>query len=192
MKNIIDYYHRNILYNHLNFPIKELSIFICSEDNLNKRKKNEINIILDNIQNFINYYFNSIKNNEYNFNIKINIEGNLNLLPNDIKNKLLLIMQDSSKNEYILNLAIGYHYINDLQKIFNNFNKDFNNKNLLPKNQIDLVIRTGGDIRTSGFFPLHTIYSEWFFIEKYWPEFTIEDLNIIIMEFNKRIRRFGK
>jgi undecaprenyl pyrophosphate synthase len=57
---------------------------------------------------------------------------------------------------------------------------------------IDLVIRTGGDHRTSGFFPFHTLYSEYIFHPKYFPDFSIEDLRECILSFQARERRFGK
>lgn len=56
----------------------------------------------------------------------------------------------------------------------------------------DLIIRTGGEKRLSGFLPWQSIYSELFFIEKYWPAFTKEDLETILEEYAVRERRMGK
>jgi undecaprenyl pyrophosphate synthase len=57
---------------------------------------------------------------------------------------------------------------------------------------IDLVIRTGGDYRTSGFFPYHTLYSEYIFHSKYFPEITLKEIRECLEEYSKRERRFGK
>jgi len=57
---------------------------------------------------------------------------------------------------------------------------------------IDLIIRTGGDRRTSNFLPWQSTYGEWIFLEKTWPEFEKEDLINCIKEFKERERRFGK
>lgn len=55
----------------------------------------------------------------------------------------------------------------------------------------DLVIRTSGEMRTSGFLTWQTSYSELLFLEKYWPDFSEEDLDNCIKEFQKRKRNFG-
>ncbi len=57
---------------------------------------------------------------------------------------------------------------------------------------IDIIIRTGYERRMSGFFPWQTVYAEWFFIDKYFPEFTLDDFINVIKEYYNRKRRFGK
>jgi undecaprenyl diphosphate synthase len=56
----------------------------------------------------------------------------------------------------------------------------------------DLIIRTGGEKRISNFLPFQGAYSEWFFLDKMWPEFEKEDLIECLEEFGKRKRNFGK
>lgn len=56
----------------------------------------------------------------------------------------------------------------------------------------DLIIRTSGEQRTSGFMLWNAAYSEWLFLEKYWPDFTEDDLDRALKEFERRERRFGK
>ena len=55
----------------------------------------------------------------------------------------------------------------------------------------DLMIRTSGEIRTSNFLPWQLVYSEFYFTDKLWPDFTEEDLNEAIDEYNRRNRNFG-
>jgi undecaprenyl diphosphate synthase len=55
----------------------------------------------------------------------------------------------------------------------------------------DVVIRTSGEKRTSNFLTWQTVYSEWFYPEVYWPDFSEEDLLNILAEYSKRDRRFG-
>jgi undecaprenyl diphosphate synthase len=57
---------------------------------------------------------------------------------------------------------------------------------------IDLVIRTSGEQRTSGFMLWRSAYAELYFIEKAWPEFTADDLDEALAEYARRGRRFGK
>ena len=56
----------------------------------------------------------------------------------------------------------------------------------------DLLIRTSGEQRLSGFLTWQTVYSELYFTKKKWPEFTIKDLDAAVKEFFDRERRFGK
>ncbi|MDO8490066.1 MAG: polyprenyl diphosphate synthase [bacterium] len=56
----------------------------------------------------------------------------------------------------------------------------------------DLLIRTSGEQRLSGFLTWQSVYSELLFSKKMWPEFTVKDLDAAIFEFSDRERRFGK
>ena len=62
----------------------------------------------------------------------------------------------------------------------------------LGGNDIDIFIRTGGDMRLSNFLLPNIGYSELFFTEKLWPEFNANDFIDILQQFAKRQRRFGK
>ena len=56
---------------------------------------------------------------------------------------------------------------------------------------VDLVIRTGGDQRTSNFLLWQAAYAELIFCDKYWPDFTADDLDAALAEYERRERRFG-
>lgn len=62
----------------------------------------------------------------------------------------------------------------------------------LPQQYVDLMIRTSGELRTSGFLPLQSLYTEFVFSEKMFPDFTTEDLERAIEDYSSRKRRFGK
>ena len=55
----------------------------------------------------------------------------------------------------------------------------------------DLVIRTSGEMRTSNSLPWQIVYSEFLFLDKYWPDFSEEDLDNAIEAYQKRNRKFG-
>jgi len=61
-----------------------------------------------------------------------------------------------------------------------------------PMPEPDLIIRTGGERRLSGFLPWQSIYSELFFIDTFWPAFTKEEFDAALIEFAARERRRGK
>ena len=56
----------------------------------------------------------------------------------------------------------------------------------------DLLIRTGGELRVSNFLLWQIAYSELYFCNTYWPDFTEEDLHKAILNYQKRQRRYGK
>ena len=57
---------------------------------------------------------------------------------------------------------------------------------------VDMVVRTSGEERISGFMLWRSAYAEFMFIKKYFPEMTADDLKMILEEYDKRNRRFGK
>lgn len=61
-----------------------------------------------------------------------------------------------------------------------------------PMPDPDIIIRSGGEKRLSGFLPWQSIYSELFFIDTFWPAFTKEEFSTILAEFAARERRRGK
>lgn len=56
----------------------------------------------------------------------------------------------------------------------------------------DFIIRTSGEKRTSGFMPLQSVYSEWYFSKKFFPDFSKEDLRLALTDYASRERRQGK
>lgn len=59
----------------------------------------------------------------------------------------------------------------------------------VPK--VDLIIRTSGEQRTSGYMLWRAAYAELMFVDKFWPDFTVQDLDDCLVEYTKRNRRFG-
>ncbi|MBI3619439.1 di-trans,poly-cis-decaprenylcistransferase [Candidatus Peregrinibacteria bacterium] len=98
-----------------------------------------------------------------------------------------------------LHLAIDYGGKDELLRAMNKLTKndevtEENFRALLDHPElpdIDLVIRTSGEHRTSNFFLWQSTYAEWMFPEKYFPDLTPEDVKTAVDEFEKRQRRFG-
>ena len=55
----------------------------------------------------------------------------------------------------------------------------------------DIIIRTSGEYRISNFLLWQSAYTEFEFVDKFWPEFTVKDVRNIIKDYRKRKRRFG-
>ena len=178
--------------------IKKLTFYICSRDNLTKRPREEVEIIHKILYRLIKD-FNSSDKSEKKKKVKIFLVGEYkSLLPKNLVQKLVSLSKSrSDENLVILTLAIGYDGRRQITHAFRqlrNKNLNFNDENL--KNylgpDIDLVVRTGYQKRMSSFFPWQTIYAEWFFLDKYWPEIEKENFIKIIEDFDKIERRFGK
>lgn len=126
--------------------------------------------------------------------------------------KKILNAEEKTKHfeKYFLNIAIDYggrdeiirtlKKISSLTKILDdkqnlNISEEEFEKYLDTSNQPfpnpDIIVRTSGEMRTSGFMIWQSIYAEWFFLEKYFPDLTEKDLEEIIENFNNRQRRFG-
>ena len=81
----------------------------------------------------------------------------------------------------------------DIRGIYpSDINEDLIDANMYNSSQPDLIIRTSGEKRLSGFLLWQSAYSELDFVDKYWPEFEKEDFVKCINDFSARDRRFGK
>jgi undecaprenyl diphosphate synthase len=175
----------------LNIPI--ITFYVFSSENW-KRPKKEINYLFKLIK---QYFFREIKS-IMSQDIKINLLGEINKLPNDIKKTLKKSINISKKNKKIIvNLAINYGSKNELINAINKTKKKLNIKNLeknlytkgLPNP--DILIRTGGHQRLSNFLLWQLAYAELFFLKKLWPDFKEHDLKKIINKYKKSKRNFG-
>jgi len=176
--------------------IGELTLYCFSLDNF-KRDKEEVEYLINIFKKWFRRFRNDKRINEDN--IRIVFLGDLKRFDDELQ----MIMQEISEKtknykKFRINFLMGYdgrqEILNAVQKIIDNngaINEDNITKNL-SVGEPDFIIRTGGEIRTSGFLPWQTIYSEWFFLDKLWPEIEKEDLEKCINEFKKRGRRFGQ
>tara|TARA_B100001057_G_C22755508_1_gene913581 strand:- start:704 stop:1375 length:672 start_codon:yes stop_codon:yes gene_type:complete len=178
----------------INLKIPIVTFFVFSTENW-KRPKTEINFLF----NLINSYFKSELHNVIKNDIKINILGELNKLPKKLKLVLKETVKKTKKNKKILvNLAINYgskkELISTIKKIKNKKITENNVKNNLYTKNIpdpDILIRTGGKKRLSNFMLWQLAYSELFFLDKLWPDFTPKDLRKILKHFHQTKRNYG-
>lgn len=178
--------------------IKELTLYIFSMQNFN-RSKTEVLYLMDLFCNF----FSSAKTKEKidQNGIAVRFIGRTRLLSQKVQETIHKLEEETRHNKrFRVNFAMAYggreEIIDGIKKLMKEGIKDVDentfSKYLYLQNEPDLIIRTGGDKRTSNFLIWQSWYSEWFFVDKYWPEFEKEDLAGIIEEFSQRQRRFGK
>ena len=131
--------------------------------------------------------------------IKIKFIGKTELFDLEFQ-RIVSELEESTKDysDYVINFALGYggrqEIIDAVKKLVESreeVNEENLKKNLWLESEPDLIIRTGGEKRTSNFLPWQSVYAEWIFLDKMWPEFEKEDLIKCIQEFKERKRRFG-
>ena len=184
---------KKVVKNSIKLKIPIITFFVFSSENW-KRPKKEINFLFK----LINKYFSLEINNVMQEGIKVNILGELNKLPKNVKDTLKNSIRLTKKNKKIIvNLAINYgsknEIISTLKKIrkkitLSNFENNLYSKNLPNP---DILIRTGGHYRLSNFMLWQLAYAELFFINKLWPDFNYNDLVKIIKRFKKTKRNYG-
>jgi len=142
--------------------------------------------------------------------VRVKVIGRLNLLPEDLRH-LIRDVEESTKNydECFLNIAFAYggraEIVDAARKIAEkvklgelnpeSVDEETFEKHLytshMPKQDPDLIIRTSGEERLSGFLLWQSAYSELCFLDVYWPDFRFIDLLRAVRTFQKRKRRFG-
>lgn len=190
----------NLLEYAKDLDIKEMTFYALSVENIKSRPLIELNFLYKLFREaFRDMDRNKLMENK----IKIKFIGDLSLLPEDLRNECLKIEQETTNNnEFTVNFCVAYggrqELIHAIKKILDkkidskDLDSDIIEENLYLSSQPDFIIRTGGEKRTSNFLPWQASYSEWFFLDKMWPEFTKEDLVQCIEDFKNRKRNFGK
>ncbi len=177
--------------------LNQLTLYALSIENL-KRSEKEVESLLKIFEKELRKLKTDKRVNERK--IRIRFIGKKELLKKDLQNLMNEIEEKTeNNNRFSINFAIAYggrqELIEAIKKLTSE-NKEVNEENLKNclwlKDEPDLIIRTGGEKRTSSFLPWQSTYSEWIFLDKLWPEFEKKDLIEAIEEFDKRKRRFGK
>lgn len=178
-----------------NFPeIKQASFFAFSTENW-KRSKEEIDFIFNAAESLLNE---NQKDFEF-LNVRICHIGDLSKFPNKLQDAITQAVEKTKNNTgLVVNLVMDYGGRRDivlaaekLAKSGEKFSEENLMKNLLCPFDIDLLVRTSGEIRISNFMLFQLAYSELYFTKKYWPDFSKRELHKALNEYGKRNRRFG-
>ena len=184
--------------------IKYLTVYAFSTENWN-RTKEEVGALMLLLGTYL-YDFSKRADTE---NVKIRILGDILALPNNLQNSINKAIERTKDNTGIVfNVAFNYggraELVMATKKIVEQVKKgkikldeiteETISSNIYTAGQPDpeLLIRTSGQIRTSGFLAWQTIYSEFVFLNKNWPDFTEEDLLLAIKEYQGRTIKKGK
>lgn len=184
--------------------IKYLTIYAFSTENW-QRPKEEVSYLMEMMRWYLKNEVNQLIENG----VRIFISGNLENLDEPTRNRIKEIERITAKNDLItLNVAFDYgarqEIVDSVKKIILAIeNKKITfadiNENLISNNLYhpeipdpDLLIRTAGEVRVSNFLLWQIAYTEFYFTEKFWPDFDKQDLQDAILSFNQRERRYGQ
>ena len=184
--------------------IKYLTLFTFSLENWD-RPTSEVDTLMGLLVQTLKDEFEDMFKN----NIKLNAIGDLDSLPNEVREELYAIIESTKGNTGMtLTLALSYGGKQEIfkavkeisEKVKNdiicldNFDDSVINDHLYTSDlpDVDLLIRTSGEKRISNFLLWQIAYAELYFTDVYWPDFTEEDLEKAIVEYQNRERRFGK
>ena len=184
----------DIFYNCFSNGCTYLTFYVFSEQNW-KRPKEEV----DNIFKII---YRKIKLLEENENVKyrIMVQGRLDRIPKKLRKLLEKVIERTKHCEKTIIICLDYsgrtEIVNACKNIIDqkmeptmdNFQKCLYVKDIPDP---DLIIRTSGEKRISDFLLWQLSYSELYFTDVYWPDFTLKELEKAVAEYNKRHRRFG-
>jgi undecaprenyl diphosphate synthase len=183
--------------------IEALTLYSFSTENW-KRSSEEVNGLMNLLYNYLDKKLKKLQSN----NIRLNAIGRLDRLPDKIRQRLFDVIDKTSKNtKMVLTLALNYGGRPEIADAAKNLaeevkagridaadiDEELFSKFLYTKTlpDVDLLIRTSGEMRISNFLLWQISYAEIVVTKAYWPDFGTKDLQEAIEEYQGRQRRFG-
>ena len=160
------------------------------------------------LMNLMREYIQDYIDDNENSRLKIDSVGDLTVLDQDIQDNIKLLKEISKDKPGInLHIAINYGGRDEIRRAFADIANEVKEGRIKPEEiteelisdhldtagvpDPELIIRTSGEYRLSNFLPWQSAYSEFYFTDKLWPDFTIDDLKTAISAYQNRDRRFG-
>lgn len=183
--------------------LKYLTVYAFSTENW-KRTQEEVGALMLLLQNYLDDFGKKADTE----NIRIKVLGDTTILSTGMQKSIENSME-RTKNNMGTTLCLAFNYggreeiLNATKRIAQEVKdgklklEDISEQTIsnhlytagIP--EPDLVIRTSNELRTSNFLPWQIVYSEFYFLEKNWPDFTENDLDLAIEEYHRRNRKFG-
>ncbi len=181
-----------------NLGIEAATFYVFSTENW-KRSEKEVNALMRLLDEYLDDCEKQLLRTDRN--IRFVFLGDKAPFSDSLRRKMERIEKSSAANTRIINLAVNYGGRSELVNACNmlikegkkSISEDDMTSALYTKDspELDMVVRTGGDIRISNFLLWQTAYAELYFTDKLWPDFTAEDVDAAVEDFKKRQRRFG-
>ena len=177
--------------------VKALTLYAFSAENW-ARPKEEV----DELMKLLKDYLKKFAKKLYKSDVRLIVIGGREQLSNDLVKQIEEVEKKSENNKSaVLNIAINYGGRQEIAACVNKLialNKEITvesiSENLYTavSGEVDLIIRTGGELRLSNFLLYQGAYSELYFTDVLWPDFNEEHFDKALSEFGQRKRRFGK
>jgi undecaprenyl diphosphate synthase len=181
-----------------NDKIKYLTLYAFSTENW-KRPKYEVEFLMKLLDNWLKQELDTYLENQ----VKFEVIGDISKFSDKLQ-KRIAITKEKTKNFTKLTQVLALNYggrdeiTRAVKRLYDN-KEEINTENInkyldtsiynIP--DVDLLIRTSGEIRISNFLLWQIAYAEMFFTKTLWPDFTTKELEEIIKNFEKRERRYG-
>jgi undecaprenyl diphosphate synthase len=184
--------------------IKHLTLYAFSTENWN-RPKTEVSTLMSLLVRNLRHELRLMTKN----NIRLSAIGSLDKLPKKVREELVEVIEKTKTNTGTnLTLALSYGAREEIKQAIINISKKVKNSTINIENidetiinehlytqhlpDVDLLIRTSGEVRISNFLLWQIAYAELYFTDVMWPEFDEYELHQAINSYLKRERRFGK
>lgn len=184
--------------------LKYLTLYTFSIENWN-RPKEEVDALMELMVDAIVRETDDLIRQQ----VRVNVIGNIRDLPEKVRQKLDGLIRRTADNTGVtLVLALSYGARWEIVEAARQIARDYSDGKIRDINNIsdemfsgylttagipdpDLLIRTSGECRLSNFLLWQSAYTEFYFIDKFWPDFGKDDLYLAIRNFQRRERRFG-
>lgn len=183
--------------------LQYITVYAFSTENW-KRTQEEVGVLMLLLQTYLDDYSKRADTE----NIRVKILGDISALSEGMQKSIIKCMERTKDNTGVtFNIALNYGGRDELIKAtrkiaekvkanelqIEEITEDTISNALYTEGQPDpdLLIRTSGELRTSGFLPWQIVYSEFLFLDKNWPDFTEQDLDYAIEIYQNRNRKFG-
>ncbi|WP_091657882.1 isoprenyl transferase [Alteribacillus iranensis] len=183
--------------------VQYLTLYAFSTENW-KRPKTEVDFLMRLPQQFLSKELPALKEN----NVRVRVMGDESVLPEYTRRAVEQAVLETKENTgLVLNFALNYGSRHELVRMVKDISEDVKNEQLsvnnideeLISNKLltcdlpdpDLLIRTSGEMRLSNFMLWQLAYSEFWFTNVLWPDFTDKDLEEAVKTYQQRKRRYG-
>ena len=187
---------RKILRRCCELDIPASTFYVFSTENW-KRPQKEVDAIIELLEKYLDECEKEISKND----VRFVFLGDMSPFSPAVREKIKRIEEMSAGNTYIANLALNYGGRSEIVAAVNSLmaagkervTEDDITAALYTKDSppLDLIVRTGGDLRISNFLLWQAAYAELYFTDKLWPDLETKDVDAIVENFAKRHRRFG-
>ena len=197
---------RSVVETAARIKLPALTLYAFSAENFLRRPHGEINFLMKLLDSYLKNELPLMQRN----NVRLAFIGRCSLLPQSVQKRMAWALEETSRNTgMVLTLALNYGSRSEIVDAFRSMvhaarnnggwehllhaDEDTITRHLYTRDlpELDLVIRTSGELRLSNFLLWQAAYAELYVTKTFWPDFTGEHLLEAIADYQQRERRYG-